>query len=396
MRLAPRAREAGIRLDIGEIAYHCPHIQLAIADCIHRGRQGDTEGGILISLPHDLHHRSVMQQDLEAVTAHRDRIVEMLNGPLDRTRILTRQGRGGNGFSYLATHDVIDKLNEIFGYDGWKDHTRVLDTIDGEGRTWKSIVDLTCNIGGEWIEKSGEGFAVKVGNSDDAIETAMKGAASDALKRAARKFGTQFGNSLYSDDPTKLTAESIEASGFAHRVEGNGSAPRPAQPPRQQYTPADDVPACDRCGGPMWDNRAKKASGEYAENRPDFTCKDRDNCKHAVWLNSNRPQRGDSTQNRQPSTRHAPNPAAGNKPVLSDVDLADMQRLAQLIWGGTGKGWDQELRDYTWEHYKVVPEALGPNQAKAVIASFEDAASGPEGTDVFDEDDRAQMERRGM
>ena len=36
----------------------------------------------------------------------------------------------------------------------------------------------------------------------------------------------------------------------------------------------------------MWDNRAKKASGEYAANRPDFSCKKRGgdpDCKGAIW-----------------------------------------------------------------------------------------------------------------
>lgn len=39
---------------------------------------------------------------------------------------------------------------------------------------------------------------------------------------------------------------------------------------------------CPTCSGDMWDNRAKKASGEWASNRPDFSCKDR-GCKGAIW-----------------------------------------------------------------------------------------------------------------
>ncbi len=45
-------------------------------------------------------------------------------------------------------------------------------------------------------------------------------------------------------------------------------------------------PLCPDCGGQMWDNRAKKASGEYAANRPDFSCKKRagnPDCKGAIW-----------------------------------------------------------------------------------------------------------------
>lgn len=40
--------------------------------------------------------------------------------------------------------------------------------------------------------------------------------------------------------------------------------------------------ACEDCGQTdFWDNRAKKASGEYKANSPDFKCK---NCSKGVWL----------------------------------------------------------------------------------------------------------------
>ena len=38
---------------------------------------------------------------------------------------------------------------------------------------------------------------ISAGGSPEALETAIKGAVSDALKRAMRHFGKQFGNSLY-------------------------------------------------------------------------------------------------------------------------------------------------------------------------------------------------------
>lgn len=41
---------------------------------------------------------------------------------------------------------------------------------------------------------------------------------------------------------------------------------------------------CPDCGGPMWDNRAKKASGVYKPTSPDYSCKDRDGCGKGVWL----------------------------------------------------------------------------------------------------------------
>lgn len=43
-----------------------------------------------------------------------------------------------------------------------------------------------------------------------------------------------------------------------------------------------DVPACPECGGEMWDNRPKKASGLFKKNSPDFKCKNAD-CGSVIW-----------------------------------------------------------------------------------------------------------------
>lgn len=43
-------------------------------------------------------------------------------------------------------------------------------------------------------------------------------------------------------------------------------------------------PTCPACGGPMFDNRPKKASGKYGPTRSDFSCKDKGNCDKGVWL----------------------------------------------------------------------------------------------------------------
>ena len=62
-----------------------------------------------------------------------------------------------------------------------------------------------------------------------------------------------------------------------------------ATPARDVNTQTGEItndPLCPDCGGQMWDNRAKKASGEYAANRPDFSCKKRagnPDCKGAIW-----------------------------------------------------------------------------------------------------------------
>ena len=40
---------------------------------------------------------------------------------------------------------------------------------------------------------------------------------------------------------------------------------------------------CPKCNGAVWDNREKKASGEFSAKGPDFACKDKDDCGWVKW-----------------------------------------------------------------------------------------------------------------
>jgi hypothetical protein len=42
------------------------------------------------------------------------------------------------------------------------------------------------------------------------------------------------------------------------------------------------TPTCPICGKEMWDNREKKASGEFKTTAPDFRCKEK-TCEGVVW-----------------------------------------------------------------------------------------------------------------
>lgn len=44
-----------------------------------------------------------------------------------------------------------------------------------------------------------------------------------------------------------------------------------------------EQPICPSCGGEMWDNRAKKASGEFKKTGPDFSCKNKEGCGYVIW-----------------------------------------------------------------------------------------------------------------
>lgn len=103
-------------------------------------------------------------------------------------------GRGPNGerkriadVSYITARQVMDRLDEVFGVLNW--WTRF--TVIGENTV---LCELTVSLpGGTTVTKSDFGYSNNNNDSDNGI----KGAASDALKRAAVHFG--IGRYLYGE-----------------------------------------------------------------------------------------------------------------------------------------------------------------------------------------------------
>ncbi len=62
------------------------------------------------------------------------------------------------------------------------------------------------------------------------------------------------------------------------RQDSNGRLQQRRQPaPKPQR---DDVPVCDFCGGPVWDNRDSKRN----PSQPDYKCRDKESCGGAGWI----------------------------------------------------------------------------------------------------------------
>lgn len=103
-----------------------------------------------------------------------------LKRPFPETALSWRKGPGGSKeLVYINARDVMQRLDEVFGVDGWSD------TYEYIGD--RMICKLSCNFGGTWVTKCD-------GADDTKIEGA-KGGISDALKRAGVKFG--IGRYLY-------------------------------------------------------------------------------------------------------------------------------------------------------------------------------------------------------
>lgn len=152
-----------------------------------------------------------------------EQVVQLLQLPLSESNVAQREGAFGKKLDYLETWFVIQQANDIFGYDGWECETTRLEHIgttlgtDKSGKerysvAYRSTVRVTAQIGEEVLRREGSGFGNGMGSELDAHELALKEAESDALKRAFKSFGQQFGLHLYDKD--RLKVDTLGDAGF--------------------------------------------------------------------------------------------------------------------------------------------------------------------------------------
>lgn len=104
-----------------------------------------------------------------------------------KVQATTQDRKRGMVVAYVDARTVMDRLDAVIGPGNWRDSYYVSTDKEVDG---KRIVEVVCVLGvrareeGEWIEKQ------DVGEGDT-----LKAATSDALKRAAVKFGV--GRYLY-------------------------------------------------------------------------------------------------------------------------------------------------------------------------------------------------------
>ena len=133
---------------------------------------------------------------------------QALSNELDSSRIKTRE-KANMQLSYLEGHDIIESANKIFGYGNWSYSISKLEQVSQEQNhnhnqniiiCYRAIVRVVAqdiNHAKEVVREDvgfGSGIAKTLA---DAHEQSAKEAVTDALKRAMRTFGNQFGNSLY-------------------------------------------------------------------------------------------------------------------------------------------------------------------------------------------------------
>ncbi|GMI41004.1 hypothetical protein TrCOL_g10572 [Triparma columacea] len=144
-----------------------------------------------------------------------------LNVPPIKKQIKSRIGQGQKWYEYLTGSVVIQNLNTVFGVDGWSEEFKDIDLKQiygpstdptGKGHYFMSCM-ATCVItlkDGTTRMDIGEGDGI-MGNLHECVCKAKKQAFTDALKRAARKYGEFLGLGMAEDDGGKRNAPVSDA-----------------------------------------------------------------------------------------------------------------------------------------------------------------------------------------
>ena len=161
-------------------------------------------------------------------------IFEKLSEPFEPDEVEWRIGNTnadktkGTALAYLTARAVMNRLDEVVGAENWSD--RYIPAPAGGGKAgW--LCELSLKIGDTWITKSD--------GADESDIEPIKGGISDALKRAAVKWGV--GRYLYN---LPVAWVSIEPAGRSFRLkerptlpgwalpkQNNGKKPEPERAP---------------------------------------------------------------------------------------------------------------------------------------------------------------------
>jgi DNA recombination protein Rad52 len=133
-------------------------------------------------------------------------VLGLLGQPLDPLVVSERETRDGRLVQYIEGWAIINQANRIFGFDSWGAEVvgevayRPLSLLDPDAGEALAVGMYTATVRVTvrgCPPKADVGCAFVAEDTPEAHEAAYKGAVTDALKRALRHFGDQFGNRLY-------------------------------------------------------------------------------------------------------------------------------------------------------------------------------------------------------
>ncbi len=132
-----------------------------------------------------------------------DTQVRQLRAKLDGKHVKTRNANGAD-LHYVEGWHVIAEANRIFGYDAWDRRTLASHCVWSgpsgayHGAAYTAKVRVSVRAGDITIVREGSGTGEgRAPTPGQAHELALKGAETDATKRALATFGNPFGLALY-------------------------------------------------------------------------------------------------------------------------------------------------------------------------------------------------------
>jgi len=135
--------------------------------------------------------------------AFTDSQTRLLKAKLDPRYVRTRNSNGST-LSYVEGWHAIAEANRIFGYEAWDRRTVNASCVWTEAKagTYRAVytakVRITVRAGDVKVVREGSGSCEATAvTAGQAHELALKGAETDATKRALATFGNPFGLALY-------------------------------------------------------------------------------------------------------------------------------------------------------------------------------------------------------
>lgn len=138
--------------------------------------------------------------------------IEELQRPLAQEVVKTRS-QSGRDLSYIEGWWAIREANRIFGYGSWHQEIVEIKCVSERERTigaakrpgWgvSYVASIRIVVNGIKREGVGAGHGIDA-DLGQAHESAIKEAATDAMKRAFMTFGNQFGLALYDKDQREV------------------------------------------------------------------------------------------------------------------------------------------------------------------------------------------------
>jgi hypothetical protein len=125
-----------------------------------------------------------------------------------------------DGRTYIPWNEAVKAANEVFGIDGYDITVK---QVRREGDGYVAIVSVTAYpTDGRPIVREGVGYndELQTKAGKPLTDMSIKGAASDALNRALKLFGSAFGLNLYDKEPA---AQERSNGGAASRGQSSGA-----------------------------------------------------------------------------------------------------------------------------------------------------------------------------